>query len=234
MNKDWVVWLGCALLIGCGAVIALLAVDSGGGPWLVSWVAAEGITAKSFFELLSYIATIALAVTAIATMSTWRRQILYAKRHDAFVKLNVALQDLDVFRVWAAAFSDSHVRRYTKETDDEVDTSTASFVWDQEVQMVKAWREYRLAVYEAALHMDPRDLEPCLNVSHVKKKLLTPVQDLTRKLQNEYHGRALSQADWHQMTAMIQITCNFVQSDCHRIIKAGENYIFRQLRPGMS
>jgi len=174
-----------------------------------------------------------MAIVAIATVSAWRKQVLYAKRHDAFVKLNVALQDLDVFRVWAAAFSESHIRRYTKEIDDEVDRKTDSFVLEQEIQMVKAWRQYRLAVYEAALHMDPRDLEPCLNVAHVREKLLTPVQNLTNKLRTEYHGQALSQTDWNQMTAMIQLTCNFIQSDCQRIIKAGEHYIFRQLRPVM-
>src|SRR5690606_17211438 len=234
MNKDWVIWLGCALLIGCGVGITLLAVGSEAGPRLVSWLAAEGTTAKSFFEFLSYIAAVALAVTAIATSLMWRKQFLYTKRYEAFLKLNDALQGLDVFRSWAAAYSDSHFRKYMKTADDETDRENEAYVLKKANEIPKAWRDYRLAIYGAAVHMKQSDLEPCLYADHVREKLLKPAQEMQKYLDAYYDGRALSQEEWHHISAYIRINCSYIQSDCQRITEVGERYIFRQLEHGVS
>jgi len=229
MLKDSVIWIGCILLFLSGVLFALLISISGAGAWLYSWAVSGDFTASGVLQGLSAIATLLMAFAALATVTAWRKQVAYAKRHDAFVKLNVALQDLDVFRIWASAFSDSFIRRYTKDSDEQFDIDTASYVYEQEVLIPSIWRAYRLAVYEAALHMDPHDIEPCLDVSHVKGKLLAQVQSLQNKL-DEYRGRQLSQEDWQEMNGLIQVTCSFIRSDCQRIIATGEEYIFRQLR----
>lgn len=231
--KDWQIWLGCFLLFASGAIVSMLASGSEMMLWLASLVRTERVATTDVVELLSYVATIALAGVALATVRSWKKQTLYARRYDAFVRLNVALQDLDVFRTWAKALPDSHYRRYTKEADDESDQVNFDYISRLMNRIPEVWREYRLAVYEAALHMDPADLEPCLAVKYVRDNLLTPTRDLYNDLESNYSGRRLSNDDWNRMAGNIEVTCFYVRLTCDEVIEAGERYIFRQLRPNV-
>jgi len=227
LDKDWQIWGGCLLLFVSGTVTGLFASGSDMPIWVTSLVAKAGV---SLSELVQMLASVILAAVGLYGLRSWREQTLFARRYDAFVRLNIALQDLDVFRAWAKALPDSHIRRYTKEFDDESDSINSEYISSLVNRIPTVWREYRLALYEAALHMSASDIESRLSVKYVRDNLVNPTRDLYNELESNYSGRRLSQEDWANMSGEIETVCWYVRMKSDEIITAGEKYIYRQLR----
>ncbi|SDU57968.1 hypothetical protein [Pseudomonas mandelii] len=66
MTRDWVVWLGCFLLFGCGAVWAQI-------PIKTDFFVVDNI--HDLFEILGALATIVAVCVAAASINSWKHQV---------------------------------------------------------------------------------------------------------------------------------------------------------------
>ncbi|MBV4496405.1 hypothetical protein HU715_013620 [Pseudomonas sp. SWRI12] len=66
MSRDWVVWLGCFLLFGCGAVWAEIPIKN--GFFIVNDV-------HDFFEILGSLATVVAVCVAAVSINSWKHQV---------------------------------------------------------------------------------------------------------------------------------------------------------------
>ncbi|MCS3835572.1 hypothetical protein HNR03_000152 [Pseudomonas sp. JAI111] len=66
MRRDWVVWLGCFLLFGCGAVWAQV-------PLKTSFFVIDSV--HDLFEVLGALATVVAVCVAAANINTWKHQV---------------------------------------------------------------------------------------------------------------------------------------------------------------
>lgn len=73
MNKDWVVWLGCILLFGAGAVWAAVPIGT-------KFFIVENV--HDLFEIFSSIATVMAVCLAFLGVNAWQRQISAQSDHD--------------------------------------------------------------------------------------------------------------------------------------------------------
>lgn len=91
---DWVVALGCALLLFLGLSFGL-AINYEQGPSTVI---------KDVFELLSFIATIAACIAAIVTLWRWRAEFRYSKSYECMSRLKAASKKISIVRKYFREF----------------------------------------------------------------------------------------------------------------------------------
>jgi hypothetical protein len=96
LNKDWVVWCGCALLFCAGAVW-------GGGKIEIEFFKVANI--HDLFEIFSSAATVAAVFLAFAGVNAWRKQI--SAQSDHALAHRVAVAALKYKETTCSAFDDA-------------------------------------------------------------------------------------------------------------------------------
>ncbi|MBJ2237021.1 hypothetical protein JFT61_19600 [Pseudomonas fluorescens] len=82
MKRDWVVWLGCFLLFGMGALWARVPISN-------NFFVVENV--HDLFEILGAIATVAAVLLAAAGINAWRSQLQATSDHELARRLLVSL-----------------------------------------------------------------------------------------------------------------------------------------------
>ncbi|MNJ39737.1 hypothetical protein D3C77_346180 [compost metagenome] len=102
VNKDWVVWFGCFVLFGAGAVW-------GGVRFETDFFVVDNV--HDLFEIFGAIATTVAVCVAASGLNSWKRQIRSAADHELARKVSVALHryQAEVVNIWDSA-SSAHAR----------------------------------------------------------------------------------------------------------------------------
>ncbi|WP_458374955.1 hypothetical protein [Pseudomonas pergaminensis] len=96
MKKDWVVWCGCALLFGAGAIWGGILLD-------IQFLKVANI--HDLFEIFSSAATVAAVFLAFAGVNAWRQQV--GAQSDHALAQRIAVASLKYKDVSKSAFSDA-------------------------------------------------------------------------------------------------------------------------------
>ncbi|MCS4312962.1 hypothetical protein M2397_003265 [Pseudomonas sp. BIGb0381] len=96
MRKDWVVWCGCALLFGAGAIWGGISLD-------IQFLKVANI--HDLFEIFSSAATIAAVFVAFAGVNAWRQQL--GAESDHALAQRVAVASLKYKEVSKSSFNDA-------------------------------------------------------------------------------------------------------------------------------
>ena len=172
MDNRAVIWAGCILIFAAGVL------------WnkLPSFMTFDGL--KDTVEILSFLATIMVAIMAAISLKTWREQWNYNSTQEALRRLHNSLEDLTYVRIYLKAHAwNLFARRVYPDTDSA--KQAADMEEKAHLDLKQATKDFGSALQDVHLHVPNY---PFIDFLVSAQRLHKRIIDITNDIDDAYRN----------------------------------------------